>query len=254
MGRCGARPTPLPLNCFPLPLAPALTACPALHTVPAGLQQPAADLEFRPAPADQAIAVASERELRAALAGGDLGWRDRRVVQLTADIQLSAPLAITTPVRLQGNCAAAAGGSRCCVLAGGGDAARPLPLLHVSGPAALVELACLELMGGVGEGSLAGALTASNHSMVELVGVRLTGNAADSGGAARVDSHATLTLTGCEVVGNTAQVGPRFFLSLAYWQRQREAGGSQAGSSHGWPGGGGRCFGSPRRGGREPRR
>ncbi|EFN53548.1 hypothetical protein CHLNCDRAFT_53713 [Chlorella variabilis] len=182
-----------------------VAACPALHTVPTGLQQPAADLEFRPAPADQAIVVASERELRAALAGGDLGWRDRRVVQLTADIQLSAPLAITTPVRLQGNCAAAAGGSRCCVLAGGGDAARPLPLLHVSGPAALVELACLELMGGVGEGSLAGALTASNHSMVELVGVRLTGNAADSGGAARVDSHATLTLTGCEVVGNTAQ-------------------------------------------------
>lgn len=148
--------------------------------------------------------MASEQALRAALSAADLGWSDRRVVQLTADISLSATVVISGPVRLQGNCAGAEG-SR-CALRGGGDDAHPVPLLHVTGPAAVVELANLELVGGVGAGSLAGALTASNHSLVDAVGVRLAGNTAASGGAARIDSHARLALTACELMDNSAQV------------------------------------------------
>ena len=173
----------------------------ALLHRPAGLLYPPADVHFLPAPAGQAIEVATERQLRAALGTADLGWRDRRAVQLTADIQLSATLVISSPVRLQGNCANAANGR--CTLRGTADG---VPLVHVAGPAAVVELANLELVGGVGTGSLAGGLTASNHSMVDLVAVRLAGNAAASGGAARVDTHARLALTGCELVDNAAQV------------------------------------------------
>jgi hypothetical protein len=178
------------------------------------LQQQPLDLELTLAAADQAIPVATEQQLLAALGSGDLGWRDRRVVQLTADIQLEATLEITGPVRLQGKCS---GGStsdessnsgsvpRRCVLSGGGA----LPLLRVTGPAAVVELTHLELTGGVGAGSLAGGLTASNHSMVDLLGVRLSGNAAASGGAVRVDSHARLGMAGCQLEDNTAEVGVR---------------------------------------------
>jgi hypothetical protein len=150
--------------------------------------------------------VASEQALRAALAAGGLGWRDHRALHLTADIQLSAPLAIGSPLRLTGACADAAGARRRCVLHGvGSDGGAPLPLLHISGPAALVELSGLELVGGVGKGSLAGALTASNHSWVQLVDVRLAGNTAAAGGAVRVDSHARLSLARCVVEDNVAQ-------------------------------------------------
>jgi hypothetical protein len=162
-------------------------------------------VEFRPAPADQVIQVADERALRAALSSGGLGWSDQRIVQLTADIQLTAPLLISAPLRIQGNCGAAGGR---CTLRGSGDAATAsaMPLLHVSGPSALVELANLELTGGVGEGSLAGALTASNHSVVQLLGVQVAGNRAAAGGGLRADTHATLALLGCEVIDNMAQV------------------------------------------------
>ena len=170
----------------------------------AGLQPLPADVRFRLAAPEQAIAVGSEQALRAALASADLGWRDRRVVQLTADIALSATLVISGPVRLQGNCAGAEGAR--CVLRGALPVDASLPLLHVTGPAALVELANLELAGGVGAGSLAGGLTVSNHSLVEAVGVRLAGNTAASGGAARVDSHARLVLTACELADNAAEV------------------------------------------------
>ena len=176
---------------------------------PAGLQHASDELGFMVAGPEHAIAAGSEEQLLAALAAADLGWRDRRVVQLTADIELRSTLVITSPVRLQGNCPNAPGGR--CTLRGSAaatDAApQPLPLVHISGPAAVVELANMELTGGRGSGSLAGGLTASNHSLVDLVAVRLAGNVGTSGGAVRIDSHARLTLTGCEVAGNTAQVG-----------------------------------------------
>ena len=80
-----------------------------------------ADLDFRPAPPEDAIAVATEAELRAALAGAALDWGDARVLQLTADIELTATLVISSPVRLQGNCVGgdAGPGGRRCVLRGG---------------------------------------------------------------------------------------------------------------------------------------
>ena len=79
-----------------------------------------ADLDFRPAPPEDAIAVATEAELRAALAGAALDWGDARVLQLTADIELTATLVISSPVRLQGNCVGgdAGPGGRRCVLRG----------------------------------------------------------------------------------------------------------------------------------------
>lgn len=195
-------PVAPPQQLLPLPAAPARATRDAPPALPAGLQPQPSNLELHLAAPGQAIDVATEQQLRAALVSADLGWRDRRAVQLTADIQLSAPLLINGPARLQGSC----GSSRSrCRLQGSG-AARPLPLLLISGPAAIVELANLELSGGVGSASLAGGLTASNHSMVDLVGVRLTGNSAASGGGARVDSHARLGMTGCEVDGNMAQV------------------------------------------------
>lgn len=147
--------------------------------------------------------MASEAELRAALAAAGLGYAERHAVQLTADIELSSTLVITAPVRLQGACGVDRR-QRCVLVAAPGAA---VPLLHITGPAAVVELANLELTGGVGARSLAGGLTASNHSMADLVNVRLTGNAAASGGALRADSHAQLGLAGCEVEGNTAEVG-----------------------------------------------
>lgn len=163
------------------------------------------------------MAVGSEAELLAALAAAGQGWGDSRVVQLTSDIQLSATLVISGPLRLQGACGSSQGskaGAQRCILRGAGgtgsssdDAgAGGVPLIHITGPAAVVEIANLELTGGVGAGSLAGGLTASNHSLVDLVGVRLAGNSAASGGALRADSHAHLALTGCQVQGNTAEV------------------------------------------------
>lgn len=185
----------------PLQLNPQRAALP-----PAGLQQPA-HVRFRPATPDQAIGVASEQQLRTALGRADLGWRDRRAVQLTADIQLSNTLVIQAPIRLQGHCPGAQGGR--CTLRGAGSGAGGAPLVHIVGPGAVVKLANLELVGGVGSGSLAGGITASNHSIVDLVAVRLAGHTGASGGAARIDSHARLALTGCEVVNNMAQVQGR---------------------------------------------
>ena len=52
------------------------------------------DLEFRPAAPEDAIAVATEAELRAALAAAALDWGDARVLQLTADIELTSTLVI----------------------------------------------------------------------------------------------------------------------------------------------------------------
>ena len=153
--------------------------------------------------------ISSEAQLRAALAAGWAG--DARTLQLTADIELSSTLVISGPVRMQGNCQSSEH-SRCALrrsaAAAAAGAPQPLPLVHATGPAAVVELANLELAGGQGAGDLAGGITASNHSLVDLVAVRLAGNAGAAGGAARVDSHARLALTGCEVVGNSAQVGP----------------------------------------------
>lgn len=170
------------------------------------MQQASDELAFRVEGPQHAIAVGSEEQLRAALAAADLGWRDRRVVQLTADIQLSSTLVITRPVQLQGNCPSAQG-SRCTLRGSAADTAlQPLPLVHVTGPAAVVELANLELVGGHGSASLAGGLTASNHSLVDLVAVRLADNVGTAGAGARVDSHARLALTRCEVAGNNAQV------------------------------------------------
>lgn len=198
-------------SALPLLLAAASPLQPQVLRSPpaAGLQQAPDELDFRVSGPEHAIAAGSEEQLRAALAAADLGWRDRRVVQLTAHIELSSTLVITAPVRLQGNCAGAQGG-RCTLLASAADAGgapQPLPLVHVTGPAAVVELANLELAGGRGSASLAGGITASNHSLVDLVAVRLAGNGGAAGGGARVDSHARLSLTGCEVAGNTAQVG-----------------------------------------------
>ncbi|KAI3424151.1 hypothetical protein D9Q98_009511 [Chlorella vulgaris] len=173
----------------------------------AGLQQPAVDLELSAA-AGETITVANEQQLRAALAVGDLGWRDRRALHLNADIHLTTLLTISAPVRLHGACTDAAGSARPCVLSGtASSAGAGTPLLHISGPAALAQLSNLELVGGVGAGSLAGALTASNHSIAELVGVRLAGNTAAAGGGARVDTHAQLSLTRCFVEDNSAQQG-----------------------------------------------
>lgn len=182
-------------------LAPRPSGC-------AGLQQRTSGLDFYPAPQDQTLAVASEAELRAALAAAGLGFAERRPVQLTADIQLSSTLVISAPVRLQGACGTDRR-QRCVLSTAHGSG---VPLLHVTGPAAVMELANVELTGGMGAGSLAGGLTASNHSMVDLVNVRLAGNAAASGGALRADSHARLGLAGCEVEGNTAQVGAELLL------------------------------------------
>ncbi|PSC74203.1 root cap family [Micractinium conductrix] len=175
----------------------------------AGLQQRSSDLDFWPVPADQALRVGSEAELQAALAAPSRGW-DGAVVQLSADIELTSTLLISGPLRLQGSCGRGEEGrARRCVLrrvpAAAAATASPLPLLHISGPSAVVEIANLELLDGVGAGSLAGCLTASNHSLVDLVGVRLAGCRGASGGALRADSHARLGLAGCDVVDNVAQ-------------------------------------------------
>lgn len=184
---------------------------PALVAPCAGLQQRSSDLDFWPVPADQALRVGSEAELQAALAAPSRGW-DGAVVQLSADIELTSTLLISGPLRLQGSCGRGEEGrARRCVLrrapAAAAATASPLPLLHISGPSAVVEIANLELLDGVGAGSLAGCLTASNHSLVDLVGVRLAGCRGASGGALRADSHARLGLAGCDVVDNVAQVG-----------------------------------------------
>ncbi|KAL4442679.1 hypothetical protein ABPG77_006673 [Micractinium sp. CCAP 211/92] len=178
-----------------------------------GLQQQPSNLEFHPAPQDQALAVTSEAELQAALAAAGLGFAERRPVQLTANIHLSATLEISAPVRLQGACGSDRR-KRCVLAAAHG---RSVPLLHVTGPAAVVELANLELTGGMGAGSLAGGLTASNHSMVDLVNVRLASNSAASGGALRADSHARLGLAGCEVVRNAAQQAGGAIFAHSAW-------------------------------------
>lgn len=143
------------------------------------------------------IEVTNERQLRAALNNPSLGWADRRVVQLTADILLAATITISSPVRIEGNCAAGPGG-RCTL-----RAARLQPLLHITGPTALVQLGNLELVGGRGVQGMAGAVTASNQSEVDLTACLLSTNSAPAGGAVLITANAHLNLVDSEVSGNT---------------------------------------------------
>src|SRR5665648_951101 len=52
----------------------------------------------------KSIKVTNERQLRAALKNPMLGWADRRVVQLAEDVLMSATLAISSPVTIEGFC------------------------------------------------------------------------------------------------------------------------------------------------------
>jgi hypothetical protein len=145
------------------------------------------------------IKVGDERELRAALNNPALGWRDQRVVQLTADLLVAATLTISSPVRIEGNCASGPGG-RCTL-----RAALPQPLLHITGPTALVQLGNLQLSGGRGGRGMGGALTVSNHSQVDLLSCVLSDNSAPAGGALVVAATAHVNLVGSEVRGNAAR-------------------------------------------------
>lgn len=151
-----------------------------------------------------AVEAGSEAELRAALSSG---WA--AVVQLTADIQLSAPLVVTRPARIQGRCDATGGGSGRCTLRtappgawpAAAAAAAAAPLLLAAGPAAVVGLEDLSITGGRG-----GAVAAANHSFLTLERVELLGNAGVEGGGASGLGHARLNLVDCVVQNNTASV------------------------------------------------
>lgn len=171
-----------------------------------------------------AIDVADEAALRAALAAAELGWLDRRVVRLTASIALRETLVLSEPAIIQGHCPDEADGR--CVLstaaADGSDfstaAADGHPLLHATGPAAVVQLEGLRLSGGTGsaDGKLAGGLTASNHSAVDLVRVLVSGCSGQWGGGLRADTHARISLVRSEVRGCSAvQAGGGMYMHAA---------------------------------------
>ena len=157
-----------------------------------------------------ALEVADEAQLRVVLASSELGWSDRRVVRLVANILLTTTLVIGSPVHIQGSCPSEPGG-RCLLTAapapadadsGSGDL---LPLLHITGPAAVVEMDSLHLQGGRGTADMAGGLTASNHSRVDLISVHISGCSAPWGAGLRADSHANVNLVRSSIADNGAQ-------------------------------------------------
>lgn len=140
----------------------------------------------------------TERQLRAALKNPSLGWSDRRVVQLTGDLLLSATITISSPVRIEGYCTSN-DDDRCTI-----RAANSQPLFHITGPAALVRLGNLQLVEGRGLAGMGGAVTASNHSQVEITSCELTMNTAASGGAILISDHSHVNLISSDVTGNSA--------------------------------------------------
>ena len=112
---------------------------------------------------------------------------------------LSATVTISGPVRIEGNCNDAATG-RCII-----RAARPTPLVHVSGPSALVQFGNLEFVGGQSNSDMGGAITASNQSQIEMASCILTTNsAAGGGGALLISDNSHVTLVNSEISGNVA--------------------------------------------------
>lgn len=170
------------------------------YTAHAGLQQK----EFGVLSSDGdafTISVGSEARLREVLSHAALGWQDRRVVELVADMKLGSTLVIESPVRIRGRCRERPG-ELCTISAAAGVAT---PLLHYRGPAAVAQLENVRVMGGSGTRTLAGGITASNHSAVDLVSVEVAHNrGAASGGGLRVDSNARLNLVGSMVGRNVA--------------------------------------------------
>ena len=152
------------------------------------------------APEWRAIKVKNERQLRTALNNPELGWSDRRVIQLTSDLLLSATITISNPIRIEGYCELSPS-NRCTV-----RAARPIPLFHITGPAALVQFGNLQLINGQSShADMGGAITASNTSQLELHSCLLnTNSAVQDGGAILIATSSHLSLIDTEVSGNVA--------------------------------------------------
>lgn len=151
------------------------------------------------APRWRSIKVKTERQLRTALNNPALGWADRRVIQLANDLLLSTSVTISSPIRIEGNCATSPNGQ--CTI----RAARPTPIFHITGPTAFVQLGNLQLIGGQGSSDMGGAITATNSSQVEIKNCMLTTNSAtSSGGALVISSNSHISLVGSEISGNVA--------------------------------------------------
>ncbi len=164
----------------------------------AGLQQIERQ-QYIAAPGWRSISVKTERQLRTALNNPALGWADRRVIQLTNDLLLSASLTISSPIRIEGNCPDSPNGQ--CTL----RAARPTPIFHITGPTALVQLGNLQLINGQASSGMGGAITATNSSQVEIKNCMLTTNSAKNlGGAILVSGSSHVSLVDSEVSGNVA--------------------------------------------------
>jgi len=124
-----------------------------------------------------------------------LGWSDRRPIQLTKDIVLTYTLAISSPIQIIGDCSSN-DESRCTI-----TSRAEVPLLHVSGPAAFVRLHSLDLAGGTGNFTLAGALTVSDSAIVELDHCSISRNT-ESG--LKVNPTAFISARSLSVGGNSA--------------------------------------------------
>jgi hypothetical protein len=164
----------------------------------AGLQQ-GDHQQYVVAPGWRSIKVKTERQLRTALNNPALGWADRRVIQLTNDLLLSTSITVSSPIRIEGNCATSPNGQ--CTI----RAARPTPIFHITGPTAFVQLGNLQLIGGQASSDMGGAITATNSSQVEIKNCMLTTNSAiSSGGAIVISSSSHITVVDSEVSGNVA--------------------------------------------------
>lgn len=130
-----------------------------------------------------------------ALKRPDLGWSDRRPIQLTKDIVLTKTLVISSPIHIIGDCSSNYE-SRCII-----TSRAEVPLLHISGPAAFVRLHSLDLAGGTGNFTLAGALTASDSAIVELDHCSISRNTVSG---LRVNPTAFVTARSLSVGGNSA--------------------------------------------------
>jgi hypothetical protein len=168
------------------------------HAFSAGLQQIERQ-QYTVTPGWRSIKVKTERQLRTALNNPALGWADRRVIQLSNDLLLSASLTISTPIRIEGNCPESPN-AQCTI-----RAARPTPIFHITGPTAFVQLGNLQLTNGQAGYGMGGAITATNSSQVEIKNCMVTTNSArTSGGAILITGSSHVTLVDSEISGNVA--------------------------------------------------
>ena len=141
------------------------------------------------------ITVDDENQLLEAIKLPSLGWTDRRPVLITSDIYLTKTLVIASPLRIQGACKDRAGGY--CVI----TTKKSIPLVHITGASALVQIEQIELLEGTGTDTLAGGLTVSESAILDVFQCAVSRN---RGRGIFVDASSSVNVLSSSIGGNSA--------------------------------------------------